>query len=224
MDYLKQFFNHIQSLAYELITTMFCIIVVLSCIISSKFVHLPFLKFEIPAGLMTYPLTFLLSDLVTEIYGPKKSKSMVLMAFAMTLFSYSILKISLILPTQDTEVQRSFEKIIGMNGIIIFSSLIAYLVSQTLDIHSYSYIKQKTKDKHLWARSNGSTLLAQIADTATVNIIHLYFGLGMAFSEVCQIMIFSYFYKFFFSIINTPFFYFLVFGLKKINRDKRNIL
>ena len=95
----------------------------------------------------------------------------------------------------------------GLNGIIVFSSLIAYLVGQVIDIQIYAWIKNCTGEKHLWLRNNGSTLTSQLIDTCIVNFIHLYVGLGLSFDLVFKAMLFSYMYKAFFSMANTPLFY-----------------
>ena len=203
-----------SQILYQILNAAFCVIVVISNIISAKFFDLPFVEFSIPAGLITYPLTFLISDLVTEIYGATKAKLMVYTAFAMSILGYLIIQLALQLPSRDIENQFLFQSVLGLNGLIISASLIAYLLSQILDIYLYARIKRRTGDRLLWLRNNGSTLASQIVDTLTVNIIHLYCGLGIEFSIVIKIMAFSYAYKAFFSIMNTPLFYLGVFLAK----------
>lgn len=73
---------------YQLLSTAFCVILVMSNVISAKMIALPFFDFTIPAGLIAYPLTFLLSDLVTEIYGPRQAKTMVYIALIMSVLSF----------------------------------------------------------------------------------------------------------------------------------------
>ena len=205
---------HSQTL-YLIANAAFCVIVVVSNIISAKLFSLPYFQnFSIPAGLITYPLTFLISDLVPEIYGDRKAKIMVYTALGMTILSYGIIQFALLLPSIDPENQHVFQSVLGLNGLIISASLIAYVLSQLLDIQLYSLIKQWTGCRFLWLRNNGSTLISQIVDTATVNIIHLYWGLGMEIGVVIQIMLFSYTYKSAFSVLNTPLFYLGVFLAK----------
>lgn len=196
---------------YQIISAAFCVIVVLSNIISAKMMTLPYWNLIIPVGLITYPLTFLLSDLVTEIFGPKKAKLMVYNAFGMCLLSFGIIQIALLLPDNDSESQNAFQKILGLSGLRIFSSLIAYIIAQVADIQIYAWIKRWTGSGYLWLRNNGSTCLSQIIDTVLIDLIFLYWGLGMGMNEVFPIMLFSYAYKAFFSVACTPLFYFLVF-------------
>lgn len=213
---------------YQIIATAFCVIVIISNIVSTKMVKLPFFKdFSIPAGLMAYPVAFLLSDLVTEIFGPKKARQMVYLTFAMSILSFLILQLTLSLPAADLEQAASFKRVFGLNGRIVFGSLLAYVVGQTIDIQLYASIRKWTGPRFLWLRNNGSTFTAQIFDTAIVNLIHLYFGLGMALHQVAGIILFSYVYKCSFSLVATPLYYFAVAAIKKsirlpiFSRDKK---
>lgn len=200
---------------YQIISASFCAIVVISNIISAKMVKLPYFQdFSIPAGLITYPLTFLLSDLVTEVFGPKKAKLMVYIALAMNLLGFGIIQLALILPASIEGEQAVFNAVLGLSGLRIFSSLTAYLAAQIVDIQLYALIKKWTGPRFLWLRNNGSTCASQIVDTVIVDIIYLYWGLGMGLMEVGTIMCISYAYKAFFSVAITPLFYLSVFLVK----------
>lgn len=200
---------------YQIISAAFCVIVVISNIISAKMVKLPYLHdFSIPAGLILYPLTFLLSDLVTEIYGPKKAKLMVYIALGMNLLNFALIQFALILPASFEGEQAAFRAVLGLSGLRIFSSLTAYVVAQIVDIQLYALIKRWTGPHFLWLRNNGSTCASQIVDTVIVDIIYLYWGLEMGLMEVISIMCLSYIYKAFFSIANTPLFYLSVYLVK----------
>lgn len=197
---------------YQTLCASFCVIVVISNILSAKMISLPWFALDIPAGLVTYPLTFLLSDLVTEIFGARKAKLMVYIALAMSLLSFGMIQIGLLLPSNDD--QSAFQAVLGLSGLRIFSSLVSYVTSQLVDIQLYAAIKRWTGPKFLWVRNNGSTCISQIVDTVMIDIIFLWWGLGMTMSEVAPIMIFSYAYKAFFSIACTPLFYLLVFFIR----------
>ena len=132
---------------YQTICASFCVIVVVSNILSAKMVKLPFIALNIPAGLITYPLTFLLSDLVTEIFGARRAKLMVYIALAMSLLSFGMIQVSLILPTNGLEDQKAFQTVLGLSSLRIFSSLISYVTSQIVDIQLYAAIKRWTGSK-----------------------------------------------------------------------------
>lgn len=208
---------------YQLLSAAFSVIVVMSNIISAKMVPLPLIPdFIIPAGLITYPLTFLLSDLVTEIYGAKKAKFMVYMAFGMSFLSFGIIQLALMLPSSGTHEQVAFATVLGLSGLRIFSSLTAYLMAQLVDIQLYALIKKWTGSKWLWLRNNGSTCLSQLVDTLLIDIIYLYWGLSMGWNEVWPIMVFSYSYKAFFSVAATPLFYLSVFLVQRFSSTESN--
>jgi uncharacterized integral membrane protein (TIGR00697 family) len=196
---------------YQAICASFCVIVVVSNILSAKMVALPLLALSIPAGLIIYPLTFLLSDLVTEIFGARRAKLMVYIALAMSLLSFGMIHVGLLLPTNSLDEQGAFQTVLGLSGLRIFSSLISYVTSQLVDIQLYAAIKRWTGPKFLWLRNNGSTCVSQIVDTVMIDLIFLWWGLEMTMAEVVPIMLFSYAYKAFFSVACTPVFYLCVF-------------
>ena len=202
------------AMIYQTICASFCVIVVMSNILSAKMVTLPLLALTIPVGLLTYPLTFLLSDLVTELFGAKRAKLMVYIALAMSLLSYSMIQIALMLPGQSEANSEAFQLVLGLSGLRVFSSLASYVTSQLIDIKLYGLIKQWTGPKHLWLRNNGSTCISQMVDTIMIDLIFLWWGLGMSMTEVAPVMLFSYVYKAFFSFAITPLFYCLVFLLR----------
>lgn len=198
---------------YQSLTAAFSVIVVMSNILSAKMVALPLLGLVVPAGLITYPITFLLSDLVTEVFGPRRAKMMVYIAFGMSLLSFGIIQIGLMLPSVN-ETEKMFHAVLALSGLRIFSSLISYATSQLVDIQLYAAIKKWTGPKWLWLRNNGSTCAAQLVDTVMIDLIFLWWGLSMSMSDVLPIMLFSYAYKAFFSMACTPLFYLLVYLVK----------
>lgn len=199
---------------FQVICASFCTIVVISNILSAKMVPLPILAIAVPAGLIVYPLTFLLSDLVTEVYGAAHAKWMVYIALAMSLLSFGLIQAVLLLPESGQNDQKAFQAVLGLSGLRIFSSLISYLASQLVDIQLYAAIKRWTGPKFLWLRNNGSTCASQMVDTVLIDLLFLWGGLGMAMGEVAPIMLFSYAYKTFFSLLCTPVFYLLVFLIR----------
>ena len=199
---------------YQTICAIFCVIVVIANILSAKMIRLPFFDLTIPAGLIFYPITFLLSDLVTEIFGAKKATQMVYTALAMNLLSFAVIQVGLVLPGANVEEHKAFQVTLGFTGLRVFSSLFSYLTSQIIDIQLYAAIKRWTGPKFLWLRNNASTCVSQLVDTVMIDLIFLWWGLGMAMAEVIPIMVFSYLYKALFSIASTPLFYMLVFIIR----------
>lgn len=205
---------------YHTISAAFCVIVVLSNIISAKMVALPYVNFSVPTGLLTYPLTFLLSGLVTEFFGIKKAQFMVYTALGMNLISLAIIELTLWLPADGPEVTTAFQLVLGLNSLRVFSSLLAYTIAQIADIQLYAAIKKWSGTRFLWLRNNGSTCLSQLIDTILIDVLFLYFGLHMGAQQVLPIMAFSYGYKVLFSFLSTPLFYLCVFTIQKQKTPK----
>ena len=105
------------------------------------------------------------------------------------------------------DMQRAFESVFTLPGILIFGSMTAYLVAQLMDVRLFHFWKSVTKGKHLWIRNNASTMMSQMVDTIIVNSIFLGFGLGLDWGAVSKIVIASYIFKVLMAAVDTPFIY-----------------
>ena len=197
---------------------------IISNLITVKLFRSPFSSdLALPAGIITYPLTFILNDLVTEIFGQTKAKIMVFLGFGMNLLMTLFIQLALWLPSHEATNQSVFEAAFGINSTVVLGSMTAYVISQLIDIKIYAGLKALTNGNHLWLRNNVSTLVSQMVDSFIVELIIFYWGLGLEFSIVLQIMTVSYLYKAFFSIANTPIFYFLVARVKKFLSEEESV-
>lgn len=201
-----------------LIYCLFCVTVVISNIFSAKLIPLPFFEGALlPAGVLIYPFTFFLSDLVTEFYGKEASKKMVYMAFGVTLFGLILVQLLLYLPGSHSE---AFRAVFGLNKWAFLASMAAYLVGHMSDIRIYSLIKKWTGDRFLGLRNNLSMLLSQAIDTWIVDTLYLFGALAIPYSIVLKIMLISYVYKSCFSLATTPFFYGAVWLMRRRRAGK----
>lgn len=201
---------------YQVASTLFCLIVVLSNIISAKMVKFSFLPgLLIPAGLLIYPLTFIISNFVTELYGTAKARSMVYLSLCITLIAFVIINFAVMLPTSSEGEQYAFQAVMGLSGLRICCSVIAYLGSQLVDIQLYAWIRKLTGNRWLWVRSNLATYSSQVIDTIIIDLLYMYWGLGMELNQVIPVMLFSFSYKLVFTLANTPLFYMSLFWVEK---------
>ena len=117
--------------------------------------------FEISVGILPYPITFLITDLISEIYGKKRANDVVIAGIFASVFSMLIIYTANAVPaTVWSPVQNEmFSDVFGNTAIAVFASMMAYLLAQFFDIHIYHFWKQLTKGKHLWLRNNFSTFL-----------------------------------------------------------------
>lgn len=194
---------------YIFFVTLFSTVVIVSNFITPKL--LEYGGLAIPAGLITYPLTFFISDCVTEVYGVKQARFMIWLGFAMSLTAALIVRFALILPPQ----QLAFWEVFGQNPTIVTASVLAYLVSQYADVTLYALIKKLTGEKWLWLRSNGSTLISQALDTTIVTSLTFLWGFGYEWAAVLPLIIASYLYKAVFSVSMTPIYYLVIHFIKR---------
>lgn len=196
-----------KELLYLICAMLFCVIVIVSNIITVKLFSLPFISQPLAVGVVFYPCTFCIGNLVTELFGPAKARFMIYLSFVMMLITCAIIKVALILPPFNLDVQIAFESIFALNGLMLLSSLVAYTISQIVDIQLYTWLKRLTNSEHLWLRICSSTICAQLIDVSIVTIWQLYFGLNLPMEMVLHIVIISYIYKISVSIGLTPLFY-----------------
>ncbi|MEX2449326.1 MAG: queuosine precursor transporter [Rhodospirillales bacterium] len=179
-------------------------------------------------GLITYPITFLLTDIVCEVFGRKKANLMVITGFVMSVASLILIHIALVLPGSPawpsgnpdyntvTEMQKAFESVFTLPGVLVFGSMTAYLAAQLLDVRLFHFWKRVTQGRHLWLRNNASTMISQLVDTIIVNSIFLGFGLGLDWTLVGKIIAASYLFKLLIALLDTPFCYLGVAAVRRM--------
>lgn len=180
---------------------------------------------SIPVGLIAYPFTFLATDLISELYGRKKAQSIVWIGFFMNMYMLLLMTAGNALP--NTYGVSGGEELFG--GVYQFlvantvSSMIAYLIAQSVDVKVFHYLKRVTKGRYLWVRNNGSTMFSQLIDSATILSILYYSGnLGENVTTVGALLILifnSYIYKFFFALLDTPIAYAAIWFFNEYEED-----
>ena len=134
--------------------------------------------FEISVGILPYPITFLITDLLSEIYGKKRANDVVMVGVFASIFSLLIIYVADNVPaTSWSYVQdTTFKTVFGNSIIAVFASMLTYLFAQFVDIQVYHFWKKLTKGKYLWLRNNFSTWFSQFVDTLTI-VLLLYHAL-----------------------------------------------
>jgi uncharacterized integral membrane protein (TIGR00697 family) len=149
----------------------------------TRFLDLSFeafgVKFSLPlaVGVLPYPLTFLCTDLISEIYGRKRANFLVWVGFFVNIWLMFILWLGGVLPGfpgPGGEEPIFFEvRRMALGGIL--GSMVAYLAAQLIDVHLFHFWKKLTHGRHLWLRNNGSTIVSQFIDTfLIISITHFY--------------------------------------------------
>ena len=171
--------------------------------------------FEISVGVLPYPITFLITDLISEIYGKKKANQIVTAGIFASFFSMGIVLLADLAPAIPSSPVNDelFGKVFALSPIAVLASMIAYLCAQYVDIAIYHFWKRVTKGRMLWLRNNFSTFSSQFIDTFTVVGLLCVFGVipwNMFYGLVVSGVIF----KIFIAFLDTPLLYFFVFLLR----------
>jgi uncharacterized integral membrane protein (TIGR00697 family) len=201
---------------YLILAILFITSLVVSNLIFKKFFYfypidekiLGVRLFEISVGILPYPITFLITDLISEIYGKKKANEVVVGGIFASVFAMGIVFIANIVPaTSWSPVDDSmFTEVFGSTSIAVLSSMLAYLFAQFIDIQIYHFWKRLTKGKHLWLRNNCSTFLSQFIDTATVLILLCSFG-EIEWKLFNGLLLAGFSFKVLIALLDTPFLY-----------------
>jgi len=127
----------------------------------------------ISVGMIPFPVTFLLTDIVNDFYGRRGAHFLTILGFWMAILAWTVLQIATHLSAHESTyfTQTEFVKIFGGSSQLFVASIVAYLIGQFLDIRVFQFWKALTESRHLWLRATGSTILSQILDTVTINVI-----------------------------------------------------
>ena len=201
---------------YIFLSAIFIASLVTCNLIANKFVtvDLGFKVFIVSAGILPYPLTFLVTDLISELYGQKKANLVVLSGFVASMF----VLLFLWLGGQFNAIPSSIVNDDIYNSVfqnawrIIAASMIAYLFAQFIDVRIFHFWKRLTNGKHLWLRNNGSTIASQLVDTTLVIII-LFVGVWDS-DQIYSAIIDGWLFKMLMAAIDTPIIYGIIHLLK----------
>lgn len=142
-------------------------------LIGGKFFRLGGL--DLSVGMIPFPLTFVLTDIVNEFYGSDGAKRITFLGLGMAIFVFSVITIARLLPVspESPMSQEMFSTAFGWSSRLYVASLVAYVVGQLIDISIFQIFLRVTGHKYLWLRATGSTLVSQAIDTLVVNFVLL---------------------------------------------------
>lgn len=173
----------------------------------------------VPSAVICYCITFLMTDVVGETWGPREARSVVFAGFGCQLMATTLIIIAQCLPAADPTLQEAYEMLLGQNAIFFIASMLAYLLSQSWDVFIFHRIRRAIRSKdhssrRRWIWNNVSTMTSQIIDT--IVFIGIAFGIGMGWLfdstmivELLLMMLGQYICKLVLAAIDTPFFYLL---------------
>ena len=182
------------------------------------------LSFNLTCGVLLWPLEFVMTDVVNEFYGPKAVKRISLIAVALISYAYIMFFMAMhtspagFWVTSNTgsgvpDMQAAFSGVFGQGMRIIIGSLVAFLVSQMVDVTIFHKIKKYTGEKHVWLRSTGSTIVSQLVDSYVV--LFIAFAGKFTWQEILAIGMVNYTYKFIMAVGLTPLIYLMERGIER---------
>jgi uncharacterized integral membrane protein (TIGR00697 family) len=211
---------------YLILAALFIASLVASNLIFQKFFYWePFglYRFEISVGILPYPITFLITDILSEIYGKKKANQVVIAGIFASFFSMLIILIADFVPAINNSPinDQTFHQVFGLSPLAVFASMIAYLFAQFIDIKIFHFWKNLTKGKHLWLRNNFSTFLSQFIDTFTVVLLLCLFKI-LPWDIFTSLLISGFLFKIIVAALDTPILYGVVYLFKRKFKLKIN--
>ena len=204
---------------YLILASLFIASLVVSNLIFQKFFYWDFFgiyTFEISVGILPYPITFLITDIISEIYGKEKANQVVTAGIFASAFSLLIIYSADFVPatTWSPIDNVLFTRVFGATGIAVFASMTAYLLAQYIDIQLFHFWKKLTKGKHLWIRNNFSTFLSQFVDTFSVLFLLCTFN-KIEWDLFGALLLSGFLFKVLVAACDTPFLYIGVYALRR---------
>ena len=208
---------------YLILAAIFIASLVSCNLIFQKFfqinIWLPFIgdySFEQSVGLLPYPITFLVTDIISEIYGLKKANKVVTAGLIASLFMLIVVSAAdyVSAASWSPVSNEVFSQVFGLSAAAVFASMIAYLFAQYIDVRLFHFWKKLTNGKHLWLRNNASTIFSQFIDTFSVLFLLCTFNV-IDWERFSILLLNGFLFKVLFAAIDTPLFYFFSWYLKK---------
>lgn len=197
------------------LTATFSTCLVVGDLLGGKLVSGDWLGFEFTTtvGMIPFPVTFVLTDLINEYYGKKAARFVTFVAFFMALLTYLLVAVATAIPIAELTRQpgwqgvneAAFENVFVGSQRMIVASLTAYVVAQLVDISVFTLLKKLTGGRALWLRATGSTLISQLIDTVTITGV-AWIGL-LSMAELKRIILTAYTLKLIIAIVLTPILY-----------------
>ena len=190
------------------------------------------LGFNLTAGVILWPVVFVMTDIINEYFGPKIVKRLSYTTVALVFYAFLMIYGTIQLAPNDwwayesglsptdpensiSNMNLAFGKVMGQGMKIIIASMVAFIIGQIIDAVVFQKIKEKTGEGKIWLRATGSTLFSQFIDSFVVLIVAFYILSDWDLERVLAIGTMNYIYKFVLAILMTPVIYLVHFAIDK---------
>lgn len=200
----------------RLLTILFVVSLIISNVVTGKLVATGLffngVEMILPGAMVCYALTFLMTDVIGEIWGKQQANECVKLGFIAQLTALVLVQLTKYLPAYNPEMQNAYNMVLGQGWLYVLASLLAYYTAQSWDVWIFHKIRNKFNGnpKLRWVWNNMSTITSQFIDTLIFITIAFGLGLGWLFNnmEMLGLMIIGqYLFKAGLAILDTPFFY-----------------
>lgn len=166
--------------------------------------------FILSVGVIPWPIVFLSTDLINEYYGKKGVRQITNIAVVLILYIFLVIYLTMIPDSAEgispvTDI--AYKQVLNQSMWIIVGSIIAFIVSQIVDVMVFHIFRRKTGGKMLWVRATGSTFVSQFIDSVVILGIAFYIPGKINLSQYLGFAITNYSYKVLIAIIITPLIY-----------------
>ena len=179
------------------------------------------LSLNMSAGVLNWPIVFIMTDLINEYFGKKGVKALSYIAVTMIAYGFLTVYASIQLMPANfwitkqlsngmiIDMNLAYNSVLGQGLWIIVGSITAFLLGQIIDVSIFHWIKNKTGEKGLWLRATGSTVVSQLVDSFVVIFIAFYIGGNWTLTQIFAVGLVGYIYKFIVAVCMTPILYFV---------------
>ena len=161
-------------------------------------------------GLLAYPVTFIVTDVLSEVYGARRANRVVAVGLVASLFVVGLVAVADAVPSAPFGIgKETFSRVFGLSSVAVLASMAAYLVAQFIDIRLFHFWRRLTAGRHLWLRNNASTFASQFLDTFVVLALLATFAAssGITWDRVPALFFNGILFKWAFALVDTPLFY-----------------
>ncbi|AEA44298.1 queuosine precursor transporter [Fluviicola taffensis] len=213
-----------KEIAFMVMAGIFITSAIVAELISAKLVYMGSYLAPMIAGIVPWPVVFLLTDVMNEYFGKQAVRRLSWITTGLIAFCFFIVYVAVQLPTAEGSwlSDKEFAKAFGGSLWIMIGSICAFIVSQLLDVQLFHFFSKLTKGKMIWLRSTGSTVVSQLVDSFIVALIGLYLSGAYPLKMVLVLAITGYLTKLVIAVCLTPLVYLMHYLAKSILGEKAN--
>ncbi|AEK19791.1 queuosine precursor transporter [Methanococcus maripaludis] len=192
-----------KSKKLEILKALFYTCMILANVIAVKIGS--FWGYVMTVGILTYPITYLMTDIISECWSKEEARNTVIFGFVLSIISVIVTQSAVLVPNAPFYDGSAFDAVFNFVPRVVLASLMAYFVSQNIDVSLFHKIRSYTGKKHLWIRNNISTMVSQLFDSFLFISIAFY-GI-LPIDAIITMIGVQYGFKFIIAIMDTPFIY-----------------